>query len=152
MQQVSDSTFLVKVKDQLRFVHIDHVRPSWTSGPHAPFRLDISEVPHQCQGERSSNTNLQDSLPLPRNQDKRTPSATDDVSGADPTEKSSLEEVTPESTIPTPSPEPNTQHSSIHPDAVLTSSEAAPLRRSTRARRPPERYEAPNFASAKKSV
>lgn len=152
MQQVSDSTFLVKVKDQLRFVHIDHLRPSWTSGPYAPFRLDISEVPHQCQGERSSNTNLQDSLPLPRNQDKRTPSTTDDVSGADPTEKSSLEEVTAESTISTPSPEPNTQHSSIHPDAVLTSSEAAPLRRSTRARRPPERYEAPNFASAKKSV
>ncbi|KAL1471176.1 hypothetical protein MTO96_040059 [Rhipicephalus appendiculatus] len=44
VQRVSDSTFEVKVGDQFRFVHIDHLRPSWTSSSKTSLHPAITKA------------------------------------------------------------------------------------------------------------
>nr|XP_050042510.1 uncharacterized protein K02A2.6-like [Dermacentor andersoni] len=150
VQRVSDSTFVVKVGDHFRFVHIDHLRPSWITGSKTSFHPDVAKEAHP---ESTPSTRIQrDFLPTPS--EENTPA--DSLIGGPTADQ--LEDVRLDDSTSTkePASQPEARHSAAQPASITPSTMASPeevhLRRSNRTRRPPDRYQASNFERGKKRV
>ncbi|XP_064475582.1 uncharacterized protein K02A2.6-like [Ornithodoros turicata] len=128
VQQVSEATFLVKVNNQLRYVHSDHLKPRWARASPTSFRHDrgtsaMDEAPSGSQnlpttplyGDRTSSDTSSDTQ-APVEGDGATPLA--------PTE---------------PAVQPG---ANVTSDVDVTNPHSEPLRRSSRRRQPPERFQA----------
>lgn len=148
-QRVSDSTFVVKVGDHFRFVHIDHLRPRWTSGPKTSIHPDVAQEAEPALSA-SSQQDFTTNLPERETSGESmvsgpTAEQLDDVRLGDATSREQL------------ASQPEAEHSAAQPSNITTatamaSPEEAPLRRSNRTRRPPDRYQASNYEREKKRV
>lgn len=148
-QRVSDSTFVVKVGDHFRFVHIDHLRPRWTSGPKTSIHPDVAQEAEPALSA-SSQQDFTTNLPERETSGESmvsgpTAEQLDDVRLGDATSRKQL------------ASQPEAEHSAAQPSNITTatamaSPEEAPLRRSNRTRRPPDRYQASNYEREKKRV
>ncbi|KAL1480451.1 hypothetical protein MTO96_034714 [Rhipicephalus appendiculatus] len=150
VQRVSDSTFVVKVGDRFRFVHIDHLRPrpSRTSGSKTSLHPAIAKA----HPESTLGAGKQDFPSTPSGDAPLGDSMVSDATAGQ-LEGVRLDNAT--STVQ-PASQPEAEHSAAEPSSLTTSTtaspEGAPLRRSNRTRRPPDRYQPSNYDRGKKRV
>ncbi|KAL1424348.1 hypothetical protein MTO96_020274 [Rhipicephalus appendiculatus] len=148
VQRVSDSTFVAKVGDQFRFVHIDHLRPSWTSGSRTSLHPAIAKAhPESTPGARNQDFPSTPSGDAPPGDSMVSDATAGQLEGECLDDAASTEQ---------PPSQPEAEHSAAEPSSLTISTtespEGAPLRRSNRTRRPPDRYQPSNYHRGKKRV
>ncbi|KAH6945577.1 hypothetical protein HPB50_009096 [Hyalomma asiaticum] len=149
VQRVSDCTFVVKVGDHFRFVHIDHLRPSWTSGSKTSLHPDTAKA----HPEFTPAAGNQDFPSIPSGDAPPGDSMVSDATAGQ-REDVRLDDATSKEQ---PASQPEAEHSVAEPSSITTTSTTAspvgvPLRISNRTRRPPDRYQASNYDRGKKRV
>lgn len=134
MQIVNPTTYLVNVNNHIRFVHIDYLRARWASCAGSSFPDVPTPAPSSTSEPASDGTTASQ---LPRLE--LTPS---ELPVPEQTQRDSDSAPTQE---PAP-PLPQLHGEDIRPDGVSPEdSRQAPLRRGSRTRRAPDRYEAQDF-------
>nr|XP_050031102.1 uncharacterized protein K02A2.6-like [Dermacentor andersoni] len=141
IQIVSAVTYMVKVRDQLRFTHADHLRPGHADPGETPPHAEVGVKQTTPEGLPAD-----DRTPTPRQPQADQDGPSSPGTPADPDRRTTLEH---DESVPPPTQQPVPQdlaesHVPAAP-AAPNSEEQPPLRRGARVRRQPDWFRSEDF-------